>query len=250
MKKVSVIMSAFNAGKYIDEAICSILNQTYNNIEFIIIDDGSTDDTLGIIKSFDDARIVLLSRENKGLTKSLNEAINLATGDYICRQDADDISCKTRIEKQVDFLECNNADAVFCQSDDGINILPKWYMTKRKLNINNLSFGNVITHGTLLCRSEVLMNNSYNEKWVVGQDYELWLRLLSLKYKLMLLREPLYYLTRHENSISAKKSELQEKLATEAVIEHGLDVNNFIKKSDCSKVKLLKKLKKVVTLYA
>ena len=91
---VSVVMSVYNSEKYLKEAIESILNQTYTNFEFIIVNDGSTDSSLDIIQEYmkKDERIVLISRDNKGLPYSLNEGIEKAKGKYIARMDADDIS--------------------------------------------------------------------------------------------------------------------------------------------------------------
>ena len=102
---ISVVMSVYNGEKYLKRSIDSILNQTFKDFEFIIINDGSTDKSLEIIKSYDDDRIVLIDQENKGLTKSLNIGIKTASGKYIARQDADDVSLPDRLKKQVDFLE-------------------------------------------------------------------------------------------------------------------------------------------------
>src|ERR1700748_3197615 len=107
MPEVSVVMSAYNAAAFIKEAIESILNQTYENFEFIIINDGSTDTTQSIIESYKDTRIKLINQENKGLSKSLNIGIRNAVGKYIARMDADDISMPDRLEKQYHFLEKN-----------------------------------------------------------------------------------------------------------------------------------------------
>src|SRR5690606_5635129 len=104
-KLVTVLMPAFNPGKYLPEAIESILSQTYSDFEFLIINDGSTDDTLEVIKSYKDSRIRLISRENKGLINTLNEGIDAASGQLIARMDADDICLSTRLEKQVKFFD-------------------------------------------------------------------------------------------------------------------------------------------------
>lgn len=243
--KISIIMSAYNASDYIAETIESILKQSYRNFEFIIIDDGSTDSTLEIIQSFQDERIKCISRENKGLTYSLNEAIYLASGDFICRQDADDTSYANRLEKQLDFIVSTGGDVVFCQSYDGVNNLPKRYMLGTEITIDKLSFGNVLTHGTAFFKSSILKENMYNLKWNVGQDYELWLRLLTKGYKLKLLREPLYKLFRHENSISAKRKVEQEQLALKAVSMHFGHGNRYMKHEDSSLRKLFKSLHKL-----
>lgn len=104
---VSVVMSVFNGEKYLREAILSILNQTFKDFEFIIINDGSTDNSFEVMKSFSDERISIINQENKGLSRSLNIGIKLAQGKYIARMDADDISFEDRFQRQFRFLEEN-----------------------------------------------------------------------------------------------------------------------------------------------
>ena len=103
---ISVVMPVYNAEKYLDEAIKSILVQTCKDFEFIIINDGSNDKSLEIIEKYNiqDERIVLINRENRGLIASLNEGIEKTKGRYIARMDADDISLPDRFEKQIEFL--------------------------------------------------------------------------------------------------------------------------------------------------
>lgn len=105
-KLVSVVMTAYNTEQYIEEAILSILNQTYNNFELIIIDDGSTDGTLDIIMKYAkiDNRIIVITRKNIGLAQSLNDGIKIARGEYIARMDSDDVCASDRFEKQVNYL--------------------------------------------------------------------------------------------------------------------------------------------------
>ena len=100
-------MPVYNGEKYLQEAIESILNQTFKDFEFIIINDGSTDKTLEIIKSFTDPRIKLITQENRGIIYSLNKGITESRGKYIARMDADDISLPERLEKEYRFLEQN-----------------------------------------------------------------------------------------------------------------------------------------------
>ena len=103
--KVTVLMSVYNGERYLHESIESILNQTFKDFGFLIINDGSTDNTPKILKSYKDQRIKIISNKNNlGLTKSLNKGIKLAKGEYIARQDVDDVSLSERLEKQVKFL--------------------------------------------------------------------------------------------------------------------------------------------------
>lgn len=106
---LSVIMSVYNAELYLKEAIDSILNQTFSNFEFIIINDGSTDNSLNIINSYNDKRIVVINQPNQGLSTSLNNGIRIGKGEYIVRMDADDVSLSNRFEKQINFLEENKS---------------------------------------------------------------------------------------------------------------------------------------------
>jgi len=106
--KISVIMSVYNGEKYLREAIESILNQTFRDFEFIIINDGSTDKTSEILSSYNDPRIVIINnKRNIGLTKSLNKGLKMVKGEYIARQDADDVSLPERLERMVNFLDMN-----------------------------------------------------------------------------------------------------------------------------------------------
>ena len=102
---VSVIMSAYNAEKYISQTIKSVLNQTFIDFEFLIFNDGSKDKTEEIIGSYGDHRIKSVNQSNIGLTKTLNKALALSQGEYIARMDADDICEPARLQKQVDFLK-------------------------------------------------------------------------------------------------------------------------------------------------
>jgi glycosyltransferase involved in cell wall biosynthesis len=104
--KISIVMSVYNGGKYLADSLESILNQTHRNLELIIVNDGSRDDSLEIIQNYMkvDKRIILIDQKNLGLTKSLNIAISVATGEYIARQDADDVSAPNRLKLFVNFL--------------------------------------------------------------------------------------------------------------------------------------------------
>lgn len=103
--QISVIMPVFNGEKHLNEAVDSILDQTFRDFEFIIIDDGSVDNTSKILHSYSDGRIRLVQRENRGFAYSLNEAIQLAEGKYIARMDADDVALENRLQLQYEFME-------------------------------------------------------------------------------------------------------------------------------------------------
>jgi glycosyltransferase involved in cell wall biosynthesis len=180
---ISVVMSVYNAEQYLDEAILSILNQTYSNFEFIIINDGSTDNSLKIIEKYidNDKRIILISRENKGLIYSLNEGIDRAKGKYIARMDADDISLKNRFKEQINFMEkhseigaCGTWIEIF-----GSNRKPKIW----KLAINSemlytgLLFSVPMAHPSSMIRKSILTKYKlqYNKNFKNAEDYKLWI---------------------------------------------------------------------------
>jgi glycosyltransferase involved in cell wall biosynthesis len=116
MTKISVLTTVFNGGKYLAEAIESVLNQTWVNFEFIIIDDASTDNSVEIIKSYNDSRIRFFKNEkNIGQTASLNKGLKLAKSDYIARLDQDDVCLPVRLEEQYKYLE-NNQEVTIISS--------------------------------------------------------------------------------------------------------------------------------------
>lgn len=133
---VSVVMSVYNTEAYLKESIDSILNQTYKNFEFIIINDGSTDKSLAIIQSYNDRRIVVLNQKNTGLAKALNNGIAIASGKYIARMDADDIAMPNRLDLQVAFLE-SNADYVIVGSNAAFIDVNGEYLYTSKFPITN-----------------------------------------------------------------------------------------------------------------
>src|SRR3972149_11319418 len=107
---ISVILSTHNQGRYLKEAIDSILKQTYKNLEFLIVNDDSTDLTRHILQKYNDKRLkIITNKQKRGLTKSLNKAIRLSKGKYLARMDADDVSTKDRLKTQIAFLEKNKS---------------------------------------------------------------------------------------------------------------------------------------------
>lgn len=184
---ITVVMSVYNSEKYLDEAIQSILNQTFNDFEFIIINDGSTDNSLNIIKKYIrlDKRIVLISRENKGLIASLNEGIQQSKGKYIARMDADDISMPTRFEDQVEFME-NNTHIGVCGTavigfGDGIK-KSIWKLSSNDSTLKTeLLFSSIFAHPSIFLRKELITKYSlyYNHKFLHAEDYELWSRMAN-----------------------------------------------------------------------
>lgn len=213
---VSVIMSVYNDKKYVSVAIDSILNQSFKDFEFIIINDGSTDKTLEILNDYErkDSRIVLINQENKGLTKSLNIGIKKAKGKYIARMDSDDISHPQRLQKQIEFLENNQEYGLVGTNVEKIDEKGKHieFNTTKYSNEEiqkTLYTRNCFAHGSVMINKDLVSKDLYyDEEFKYAQDYRLWAK-IAKKFKIANLREPLYKLRLHENSISKEKIELQ-----------------------------------------
>ena len=206
-KKISVLMSVFNDEENIEKAILGILNQTYSNFEFLIVDDASTDSTNELIGKYQkcDKRIKHLRNEkNIGLTKSLNQLLRIADGEFIARQDSDDISLVDRFEKQL--YELTKKDIVGCstraiiKSSSKITPNKSYYLPKKFV----MNIKNPFVHGSLFInKSEILSIGGYDEKFYYAQDYKLMSDLLNANKKVSILKEPLYILNVN-NNISTK----------------------------------------------
>ena len=208
MVKVSVIMPAFNAEKYISEAIDSILNQTFTDFEFIIINDGSTDKTAEIVKSYKDDRIIFLdNEENKGIVYTLNKGLEISTGTYIVRMDADDISLENRIEKQVDFMEKNLDTGVLGSSikmfGEGIQSTIVSYATDSNMIKANLIFHSCLAHPSVIIRKSVLNDYKlkYDSDYHGREDFKLWWDISEVS-KINSLSDVLLCYRMHSNQIT------------------------------------------------
>ncbi len=186
---VSVIVPVYNAEKYVESAVRSIMNQTYKNLEIIITDDCSTDKSFEILQRLakQDSRIKLYKNEtNLKIVRTLNNQISLANGKYIARMDADDISLPRRIEKQVVFLE-QNPDISFCGTnafyinENGKKIRVSHLPITAKENLFCLRFYSSFIHPSVLIRSEIYKENTYDKNFLYAEDYELWVRLVFSK---------------------------------------------------------------------
>lgn len=214
--KVTVLMPVYNAERYLREAIDSILNQTFRDYEFLIINDASTDNTAKILKSYKDSRIRIITNTiNLGLTKSLNNGLKIAKGEYVARQDGDDDSLPTRFNEQVHFLNQNRniglvGSSWYLIDEEGKNIqICKSYNGKQAIHF--------MCHGSVMIRKSALDKiGYYREIFKYAQDYDLWLR-FSEKYDVANLQKPLYKLRVHQSSISSSKKQEQNLYAAIAL---------------------------------
>ena len=181
MPKISVLMPVYNTeSKYLKTAIESILNQTFKDFEFVIIDDGSTNNVKDVILSYKDNRIKYIEQENQGIAKTLNNGLKIARGEYIARMDSDDISLPERFEKQLSFLEKNPS----------ISVLGTWFETfpnkktiTRPFNPKYLDFleSCCMAHPSIMFRKSDFdkYNLRYDENLRVSEDYDLWSRAIK-----------------------------------------------------------------------
>lgn len=213
MPKVSVLMPVYNTEEeYLREAIESILNQTYTDFEFIIINDGSTNNAKDVILSYDDARIKYYEQENRGLINTLNRGISLCSGEYIARMDSDDISLPERFGKQVEVLDKNPDIGLV---GGFIKFFPDDYILEYVEYPKYLDFlnNNSLGHPVVMFRKSVFEKYDLKyENYLHAEDYELWTRLVKYT-KIYNIQELLLNYRVHDTSISVKHCELQKETA-------------------------------------
>jgi glycosyltransferase involved in cell wall biosynthesis len=219
--EISIIMAVYNSEKYLSESIQNILDQTFGEFEFLIINDCSSDNSLDIIKEYAkrDNRVIFIDNpKNLGLTKSLNIGIKKATGKYIARIDADDIALPERLEIQYDFLE-KNSD-IFLVGSGAYNIDEEGTIIGRHKPLidivdikKTLPTQNCLYHPTIMFRNEGYM---YREKFVYAQDYDLYLMLISKDKKISNLPDPLINYRINPDAISWSKKSKQKCFALKA----------------------------------
>ena len=226
---VSVVISAYNASRYLDEAIASILAQTFSDFELIVIDDGSTDDTLAILNGFAvrDARMRVISRPNIGLTKALNEGLALSRGEFLARMDADDVAMPDRFEKQIAYLR-EHPDVVLLGSRVqlidplGLRIGSGDYLKLSHDEIDALLLGGkggAIVHPAAMMRLDAVRKvGGYREQYNNSEDLDLFLRLAEVG-RVANLPDVLLHYRRHLESVSHTKYENQWKLKRQIVAD-------------------------------
>lgn len=240
--KVTVFMPVYNTEKYLNESIKSILNQTYKNFELLIIDDGSTDNSLHIIKSFKDNRIkVYENKVNKGLPYTRNLGLNLANGEYIAFMDSDDISELNRLEVQVKFLDENleyniiSSNAYIGKKDTN----KKQTNNIRIFNLN-LMVQNVIINSTAMVRVSFIKkyNIKYRIECFVAQDYSFWVDCAKYTDMVTLSNYLLTYRIRPDNitTISSNKKSHQRKEIVDKIRIRALNNNGIYLSSEEYKV--------------
>lgn len=238
---VTVLMPVYNAAPYLEQAIRSILEQTFEDFEFLIINDGSKDASGEIIQSFKDKRIVFINHEkNSGIVVTLNEGLTAARGKYIARMDNDDISLPRRFEEQIAFMEshpevgvCGTAFAAFGSNE-----------TVYKMPVNDpeirafMLMHNPIGHPTVMMRTSVVREYgiAYRESDTPAEDYRMWYDLSKVTQLHNLPDTHLYYRT-HASQMSSSMNGLQKekvnKVRVLQLIDNGFDLTVDEQKMYC-----------------
>lgn len=226
---VTVLLPVYNGGEYLKYSVKSILEQTYKDFEFLIVNDCSTDDSLGRIKAFNDRRIVVSSNaQNLGQTRSLNIGLRLAKGKYIARMDTDDIAFPHWLERQLGFIERNPEYTVVSTkvaAIDSRNRITRILNSPSSQNIILKSLvASPINHvGSLFRKDIILDQGGYDENFKIAADYDLWSRLLRKKYRLASTDKVLVAVRFHEQSISIIEKGKADRLEMSRIMRGNID---------------------------
>ncbi len=259
---ISVIMGVNRDEGNLHKSINSILNQTYTNLEFIIMNDGNSDEVSQIVNQINDNRIILVAKEEIGLTACLNAGIDKSKGDYIARQDAGDFSKQDRFFEQIKFLQ-NNPSISLCGTwvneysnsgtDLGLTMFPLADQEIKK----DILFQNTFCHGSIIIEKKVLtILKGYRNEFIRSQDYDLWLRVIE-SHNVANINKVLYSRIVSRDSISFLNKKSQNEYARIARLcydarqlnnEEPLHLINNIKK-DSFKISSSRKLKSIYNFY-
>ncbi|MBI4085296.1 MAG: glycosyltransferase [Candidatus Liptonbacteria bacterium] len=198
---VSILIPAYNAEKYVKAAVDSALGQTYPNIEVIIVNDGSTDGTAGVVRPYlEDKRIVYFEQPNGGISKARNKAFELSRGDYITFLDADDIDAPAKVKEEMNFFEANpECGVVYCRVLSFYDDAPgKMYEYGRHMPSGDI-FRQLLRHqfinpGSVMLRREIFASEKgFNPEFRDAEDWDLWRRLAYRGVKFGFIDKPLHY---------------------------------------------------------
>lgn len=221
--EITVILPVYNAEKYVASSVESILKQTFDNFELILIDDGSTDRSLEVLQRFaaSDDRVAVHTRENRGLIETLNEGISRAKGAYIARMDADDIATPDRFLEQISFLKKNDYDICgsAIQCFDQKSLIWRYPLTPEEIEIH-LLFNSPFAHPTVMCRATVLKALKYSSDFPSAEDYDLWQRVWKGGFKGGNIDKVLLYYRVHPLQVSQTRGPLQRNLANSVRQRH------------------------------
>lgn len=246
---ISIGIPFFNAEKYLEDAIKSVLAQTFQNWELILVDDGSIDRSLEIARSFNDPRIrIIADGHNRRLPYRLNQIINEAKYDFIARMDADDLMAVDRLEKQIKVLNENPKIDLVVTSLYSIGnkneILGKRIFSNHQMQPKEILQGLTnLLHPSLLARKTWCQRNPYQENNCLAEDYELWLSAaIKNDFNYVVMQEPLYFYREVEN---VKKEKMIRGYNTQIEVIKKY-YNNVISDLEKNKIVLKFEIKKMI----
>lgn len=220
---VSVVMPCYNAARWLAPAIRSVLSQTAGDLELIAIDDGSTDTTRGVIAGFatQDPRVRLVAlNENRGIVNALNAGLDMATGRYIARMDADDLCVPDRFQVQMQFLESARVDLCgswFTEFGQGIRRTVRWPHESPAVHAAML-FQSALCHPSILARREVFDDLRYREDYRYAEDYDLFARAMR-KHRLANVPRSLLDYRRHSGQATQARRDAMARVANRIRLE-------------------------------
>lgn len=185
---VSVVMPVYNASRFLRQAIESVLSQTYQNLELIAVDDCSTDDSLQILREYqnrDERLHVIAGETNQGVSRVRNRGIQEAKGKYIALLDSDDVWVNTKIERQVEMLDASGADIAYCSLgfiDENDKKIKKPFIVSRETNYDEMLVKCMFTCSTIMVKAEILKAHPFRNDFY-HEDYLLWMELMALPVK-------------------------------------------------------------------
>lgn len=211
---ISVVLPVYNGEKYLTEAIESILAQTFTDFELLLIDDGSTDGSLHVLRKYEscDSRVRVITRENRGLVTTLNEGVDMALGMWLARMDQDDIALPHRLERQLEWLKKTGADIAgswvrrFGSSDKR---LVKLRQSDEAIKMEML-FCSPFAHPSVMMRTLLIKQLHYDKAWEKAEDYDLWERAAEAGWKMANVPEELLLYRQHGKQISTITSMQQQ----------------------------------------
>ncbi|WP_170982855.1 glycosyltransferase family 2 protein [Dyadobacter frigoris] len=206
--KITVLMPAYNAGKFIGEAIRSVLGQSFSDFELLIVNDGSTDGTLSVIQTFDDERITVINQANKGIAAALNIGLRYAKAFYIARFDADDICYPDRLKIQYEFITSNPDFSIVGSGADYVDLYGNYVFTHQPDGFTNAQIQQLsykicpfIHSGVLYKKETILGYGGYNERAYTYEDHFLWANILKNE-KVCNLAQPLIKVRLNPDSVT------------------------------------------------
>lgn len=211
MPRVSIISGCFNNEKYLEEALLSVLNQTYKDFEYVVIDDNSTDSSLHILRKWSerDSRLrIIHNTKNLGLANTLNKAIDLTDSDYVVRFDTDDKMYPHRLDRQLTYMQVEKIELLGSSIKSLNTCFTKitHYPKEHDAIKLQLLFQTAFAHPSIIFKRNSLGSMRYDSTIKYAEDYDLWVR-LSETVRMGNIREPLIHYRIHSNQISTKKQE-------------------------------------------